>query len=253
MKRIKLTSLLKEVRNKNVRSLFEAETSGAGDDAERLGLTHIGWGRYTDQTGKVVAKSIDGRLVRVEPSDAETPEQGVVGNTMTGPDGRAGKVIDTMGDEVKLQYPDGSFGYTTQGTPAPAPVANPQLQGATPERPSGYARLMKIRSHDEDVHQYRNDLMNFGEDLMKQKGQFKPETHDAYEDLVNAFESELDAHQDLGGGDSRPAPFNPDSPELSQAHSKFLDLYNRDTAGGPELGETVDLWARWKRSGTVGK
>lgn len=34
-----------------------------GEEAKQKGLHHVGWGRYADSTNKVVAKSVDGRLV----------------------------------------------------------------------------------------------------------------------------------------------------------------------------------------------
>lgn len=35
----------------------------AGEEAKRKGLKHVGWGRYKDSTGNVVAQSVDGKLV----------------------------------------------------------------------------------------------------------------------------------------------------------------------------------------------
>jgi hypothetical protein len=37
----------------------------AGEQAKKLGLTHAGWGNYKDSSGKVVARSIDGQLVKI--------------------------------------------------------------------------------------------------------------------------------------------------------------------------------------------
>jgi len=45
--------------------------SSAGEDAEALGLTHRGWGRYYDEDGNLVAKSVNGKLVKVDPNDDE--------------------------------------------------------------------------------------------------------------------------------------------------------------------------------------
>lgn len=45
--------------------------ASAGEDAEALGLTHKGWGRYYDDEGNLVAKSVKGKLVKVDPNDDE--------------------------------------------------------------------------------------------------------------------------------------------------------------------------------------
>jgi len=45
--------------------------ASAGEDAESLGLTHKGWGRYYDAEGNLAAKSINGKLVKVDPNDDE--------------------------------------------------------------------------------------------------------------------------------------------------------------------------------------
>ena len=45
--------------------------SEASDDAARLGLRYLGFGRYADDSGKVVAKTVDGKLVKV---DGATPK-----------------------------------------------------------------------------------------------------------------------------------------------------------------------------------
>jgi hypothetical protein len=42
------------------------EISDAGVEAKQLGLIHKGWGRYFDKSGKMVARSINGKLVKVD-------------------------------------------------------------------------------------------------------------------------------------------------------------------------------------------
>lgn len=42
-----------------------------GEEAKRRGLHHIGWGRYADRSGKLVAKSEDGKLVDVPKGEKE--------------------------------------------------------------------------------------------------------------------------------------------------------------------------------------
>lgn len=39
-----------------------------GEEAKKLGLKHKGWGKYADKTGKVVAKSEKGKLVKIKPT-----------------------------------------------------------------------------------------------------------------------------------------------------------------------------------------
>jgi hypothetical protein len=45
--------------------------SEAHDQATKMGLTYVGFGRYIDNTGKVVAKSINGQLTRIQPEEME--------------------------------------------------------------------------------------------------------------------------------------------------------------------------------------
>ncbi|AIX24510.1 cytidyltransferase [Synechococcus phage ACG-2014g] len=55
--------------------LTEAEKSFAAKSAEKLKLKHVGYGRYADPRGNVTHMSKDGKLVRVDPKDVETPTQ----------------------------------------------------------------------------------------------------------------------------------------------------------------------------------
>ena len=55
--------------------LTEAEKSFAAKSAEKLKLKHVGYGRYADPRGNVTHMSKDGKLVRVDPKDIETPTQ----------------------------------------------------------------------------------------------------------------------------------------------------------------------------------
>lgn len=55
------------------------EDSSAGDEARQRGLHHVGWGRYADDSGKIVAKSKNGKLIDLEPHEptdiSKYPEQ----------------------------------------------------------------------------------------------------------------------------------------------------------------------------------
>jgi len=54
-----------------MRGLIDIMLEDVGQDAKAKGLHHIGWGRYADKSGKVVAKSIDGKLVNVTDKDID--------------------------------------------------------------------------------------------------------------------------------------------------------------------------------------
>ena len=55
--------------------LTEAQRSFAAKAAEKLKLTHIGYGRYADPSGNVTHMSKDGKLVKVTAKDTEVPQQ----------------------------------------------------------------------------------------------------------------------------------------------------------------------------------
>lgn len=45
--------------------------SEAAEQAHKLGLTAAGWGYWADKNGQKVAKTVDGKLVKIEPGDGE--------------------------------------------------------------------------------------------------------------------------------------------------------------------------------------
>jgi hypothetical protein len=49
-----------------------SETKTAAQQAHELGLTHAGWGYWQDSSGKVVAKTINGQLVKLEPGEQQS-------------------------------------------------------------------------------------------------------------------------------------------------------------------------------------
>jgi ADP-ribose pyrophosphatase YjhB (NUDIX family) len=93
---IKLSNLIVE---KTTEDTVEG-TATARDQAHHLGLTYAGYGKWHDASGKHVATTIKGHLVRVEPGEEEQPQE-------------------------KQQHP--------QEHPAISPTANPQGQ-EKPER-----------------------------------------------------------------------------------------------------------------------
>lgn len=69
----------------------------AGDEAKKRGLKSIGFGRYVDpSTGKVVAKSENGRLVSVTPASA-TPQEPIDSESI-----RTNKKIDYWRYRIRM-------------------------------------------------------------------------------------------------------------------------------------------------------
>lgn len=59
----------------------DAEQLVASKVAKKLGLVYKGFGRWADKTNKIVAKTIDGKLVKVEPEDPEAAPKYGKGST----------------------------------------------------------------------------------------------------------------------------------------------------------------------------
>lgn len=55
-------------------NLIDILLEDVGQEAKAKGLHHIGWGRYADKSGKVVAKTVDGKLVNVQGKDPEVDQ-----------------------------------------------------------------------------------------------------------------------------------------------------------------------------------
>ena len=55
--------------------LIEAERSRAAQEAEKLRLTHVGYGRYANERGEVTHMSQDGKLVQLDPNNPVASEQ----------------------------------------------------------------------------------------------------------------------------------------------------------------------------------
>jgi hypothetical protein len=58
-----------------LKKLLLESDSEAAEQAHHLGLTAAGWGTWRDQSGKTVAKTVQGKLVKLEPGEA-APQQG---------------------------------------------------------------------------------------------------------------------------------------------------------------------------------
>lgn len=63
--------------NISLRKLLESalNVEDAAEDADKLGLTHKSFGRYYDDQGQYVAKSVDGNLVKVSGDQPATPDR----------------------------------------------------------------------------------------------------------------------------------------------------------------------------------
>lgn len=60
-------------RNRVFKSINESD---AAEQAKMLGLTYGGWGKWKDDSGKTVAKTIDDTLVKLSPEEAAAEEAG---------------------------------------------------------------------------------------------------------------------------------------------------------------------------------
>ena len=56
--------------------LSEAQKSFAAQEAERLQLTHVGYGKYADVRGNVTHMSKAGKLIKLTPQEQGGQEQG---------------------------------------------------------------------------------------------------------------------------------------------------------------------------------
>lgn len=88
--------------------LTEAEKSFAAKSAEKLGLKHVGYGRYADPRGNVTHMSKDGKLVKIDPKELDTTPTQQNGEEETG-DG-SGKV-----DQGTISITFGRFNPPTVG------------------------------------------------------------------------------------------------------------------------------------------
>ena len=63
MKLDKFRSIIREIVHEEVFNLGESD---AADQAKKQGLTNAGWGKWANAQGKIVAKTVDGRLQKVD-------------------------------------------------------------------------------------------------------------------------------------------------------------------------------------------
>ena len=79
--------------------LTEAQKSHASQEAEKLKLKHIGYGRYADVRGNVTHMSKDGKLVKIDPKDLDTGAQQSGGEETADGEGKVdqGEIAITFG------------------------------------------------------------------------------------------------------------------------------------------------------------
>ena len=78
--------------------LSEAKKSFAAQDAEKLGLKHVGYGNYADPSGNVTHRSVDGRLVKMSPEQIKQQQSGSTQDTGEAPAAEdAGSISITFG------------------------------------------------------------------------------------------------------------------------------------------------------------
>ncbi|AFD02787.1 cytitidyltransferase [Synechococcus phage S-MbCM6] len=65
--------------------LSEAKKSFAAQDAEKLGLKHVGYGNYADPAGNVTHRSVDGRLVKMSADEINKQQNGSTQDTGEAP------------------------------------------------------------------------------------------------------------------------------------------------------------------------
>jgi hypothetical protein len=106
-----MIKLFEFVKKAALRSINESEAS---EQAKLMGLRSVGWGRWADKTGRVVAKTVDGTLVKVDtpddPGDADDPNMMHINPYDSELGGRIGS---------EFEYEPGK-GLRQGGKPAPA-------------------------------------------------------------------------------------------------------------------------------------
>ena len=86
--------------------LKEAQKSFAAQEAEKLNLTHVGYGKYADQTGKVTHMSKDGKLTKLTAKE-------LAGGTTNGGEETAGS--EGSVDQGSISITFGRFNPPTTG------------------------------------------------------------------------------------------------------------------------------------------
>lgn len=111
---------------------------GAPEQAKQLGLTYAGWGKWKDESGKTVAKTVQGNLVKLSPEEAsaeeENPQTNNVGADRVGDYGKGTGWFDNP--NIPHNYPNG-------GKSEPHPDINPGTSfSGTPEQYNALSRFI---------------------------------------------------------------------------------------------------------------
>jgi len=59
----------KKPKTSNKKKSDNKRLSKAGQQAQKMGLKYVGYAKYADKQGKIVAKSVDGKLVKIKPGE----------------------------------------------------------------------------------------------------------------------------------------------------------------------------------------
>lgn len=80
---------------KNLNQFISEASTSTGEQAKKLGLVHVGYGRYANPRGEITHKSDNGKLVRVDPNsaDAQLPGGTTDPNADSGADASAPKKV----------------------------------------------------------------------------------------------------------------------------------------------------------------
>ena len=112
--------------------LKEAQKSFAAQEAEKLNLTHVGYGKYADQTGKVTHMSKDGKLTKLTAKE-------LAGGTENGGEETAGG--EGSVDQGSISITFGRFNPPTTGHEALLSIVKAASKG-------GEYRIYPSRSQD---------------------------------------------------------------------------------------------------------
>jgi hypothetical protein len=129
----------------------------AGDDAKRRGLRHIGWGQYADKSGKVVAKSVDGKLVDVPKGTKPNAGKGLYGKLGTFNIGTKAERKWRRLDSGDVDYDEDSGEYVARNPQGALATFNTDAMAAA------FANGHKLKGYD-----FKNDYDNSMKKLKKE-------------------------------------------------------------------------------------
>ena len=91
--------------NEKLTDYLPGKGNSAADQAKKQGLTSVGWGRWANAQGKVVAKSVDGRLQKVDVNMGQQDPKNR--NPKTKPINPAARASDPANVKEKIRWAAG--------------------------------------------------------------------------------------------------------------------------------------------------